>query len=421
VTVAKQKTTVVAKLRNLLPGLILSAVTVVICLLLLEAGLRIAGVKPVEAGNTGDIDLGFRNQPASTQVKSSFPEYSDGYLLMRTNNRQFFEDVDTPAHKPPGTRRIAIVGDSQTAGGCLNRESYPNRLEALLTARDPRHPADVLNGGVGRYSTYQSLMRAKVDMLPLEPDHIVLAVYLGNDLLDAVRTDDRPYLEEQPDGSFEKRPPVFIVFADPHSHGNWITNSRTAELVRKAAGPTLLYSVSRFRLLLHNINAPVTQPMRVLRYMRDIRALSVIDLGFVTQVLNQHHWFLSFPETLPRARRTHREVLRLAQEMCRQRGIRLSVLLVPAKVQIEPQFVEEALQKMQTVELRLAVAPVQSFLDDYAASVVADGAALGIEVIDPRQKMKEAAQGRELYYRRDMHLNVTGNQILAGILAEKIQ
>ena len=415
------KTTFRTKLRNLLPGLILSAVTVIVCLLLVEAGLRIAGIKPVEANIEGDIDLGFRGQRASTQLKSSFPEYGDGYLLMRTNNRQFFEDTDTAERKPPGTRRIAIVGDSQTAGGCLNRESYPNVLESLLTARDPQHPVDVLNGGVGRYSTYQSLLRAKVDMLPLQPDHIVLAVYLGNDLLDVVRTDDRPYLEEQPDGSFRQHSPVFIVFADPNDHGNWITNSRTAALVRTAVGPDIRYAFARFRMLMHNIDAPVTQPLRVVRYMKDIRALSSIDLGFVTQVLNQHHWFLSFPDTLPRARRTHREVMRVAREMCKQRGIRLSVLLIPAKIQVEPQLVEDTMHKMQVVEPRLATAAVRTFLDDYAAAVVADGAALGVEVIDPREPMKQAARDRELYYRRDMHLNVTGNQVLAGILAETIQ
>jgi len=339
---------------------------------------------------------------------------------MRTNNRQFFEDTPTADRKAPGSRRIAVVGDSQTAGGCRNPESYPNVLEQLLTRRDPAHPAEVLNGGVGRYSPYQSLRRAAVDMVPLQPDDLILAIYLGNDLLDMTRTDDRPYLVEQPDGSFQQREPEFIVFADPDNLGNWITRSRTASVVRTAVGPNILYSFSRFRMLLHNVDSPVTQPFRVIRYMNEIRKLSSLDLGFVTQVLNQHHWFQTFPATLPRAKRAHRETIRLAAQTAAQHRMRLTVLLIPAKIQIEPETVEETVRSMQSVDSSFQTSRIQAFLDDYAATVVADCRQMDIPVIDPREPMRQRAAGRELYYRRDMHLNVTGNRVLAEIIAERL-
>jgi lysophospholipase L1-like esterase len=406
--------------RQWLIGLTVSAVTGVICLLLLEAGLWLAGVQIPEPNNLGDKELGFRGQPADTEMKSHFPEYGDGYLLMRTNNRQFFEDVPTADRKAPGSRRIAVVGDSQTAGGCRNPESYPNVLEQLLTRRDPAHPAEVLNGGVGRYSPYQSLRRAAVDMVPLQPDDLILAIYLGNDLLDMTRTDDRPYLVEQPDGSFQQREPEFIVFADPDNLGNWITRSRTASVVRTAVGPNILYSFSRFRMLLHNVDSPVTQPFRVIRYMNEIRKLSSLDLGFVTQVLNQHHWFQTFPATLPRAKRAHRETIRLAAQTAAQHRMRLTVLLIPAKIQIEPETVEETVRSMQTVDSSFQTSRIQAFLDDYAATVLADCRQMDIPAIDPREPMRQRAAGRELYYRRDMHLNVTGNRVLAEIIAERL-
>ena len=406
--------------RQRMIGLIVSAVAAALCLLLLEAGLWVAGVKVPEPNNLGDRELGFRGQPANTEMKSHFPEYGDGYLLMRTNNRQFFEDTPTTDRKAPGSRRIAVVGDSQTAGGCRNTESYPNVLEELLTRRDPSHPAEVLNGGIGRYSPYQSLRRAEVDMVPLQPDDLILAIYLGNDLLDMTRTDDRPYLVEQPDGSFRQHGPEFIVFSDPDNPGGPIARSRTASIVRTAVGPNILYSFSRFRMLLHNVDTPVTQPVRVIRYMNEIRKLSALDLGFVTQVLNQHHWFQTFPATLPRAKRTHRETIRLAAETAARHRMRLTVLLIPAKIQIEPETVEETLRSMQSVDSSFQTPGIRAFLDDYAATVLADCRQMGIPVIDPREPMRQRAAGRELYYHRDMHLNVTGNRVLAEIIAERI-
>jgi hypothetical protein len=155
--------------------------------------------------------------------------------------------------------------------------------------------------------------------------------------------------------------------------------------------------------------------------MNETRKLSAADLGFMTQMLNQHVWFQFFPDTLPRARRTHAEVLRRAKQLFEQHGIKFTVLLVPAKLQIEPQTVEDTIKKVSGIDQSLTSEKLLSFLDQYTEMVKTDAATMGIKVIDPRQRLREAAQNRELYYHQDMHLNVTGNRILANILADELR
>lgn len=98
---------------------------------------------------------------------------------------------------PPGTFRIALLGDSyieafevpfeKTAGEVLER-----RLSAL---RDT--PVEVLNFGEGGYGTTQQLLTLQHEVWKYSPDLVLLAVTTGNDISDNYRplkrTDYVPY------------------------------------------------------------------------------------------------------------------------------------------------------------------------------------------------------------------------------------
>lgn len=92
----------------------------------------------------------------------------------------------TPAfaeRKAPGTRRIAVLGDSSTFGwGVEEFQSYPQRLATALAKRWRVDPArvEVLNLGVPGYSTFQGRVLLERFALDLEPDAIVWS-YLSND------------------------------------------------------------------------------------------------------------------------------------------------------------------------------------------------------------------------------------------------
>lgn len=87
--------------------------------------------------------------------------------------------------KPPGSFRIICLGNSTTFGWKVKEEdAYPQRLQALFTHSDSSIRVEVVNAGITGYSSHQGKIFFKRDILPLEPDLLVVN-YGWNDLLPA--------------------------------------------------------------------------------------------------------------------------------------------------------------------------------------------------------------------------------------------
>jgi lysophospholipase L1-like esterase len=102
--------------------------------------------------------------------------------LVRTNSAGM-RDRERPRAKPAGTLRIAAVGDSFTFGfGVAAEDAYPSVLETLLReGAPPGGPRyEVLNFGVGGYSTQDEALVVRHKVVEWEPDLIVLG-YVAND------------------------------------------------------------------------------------------------------------------------------------------------------------------------------------------------------------------------------------------------
>ncbi len=92
-------------------------------------------------------------------------------------------DQDHVGPKPPGTCRIAFMGDSQLISSgpraYAGRITYPKVVEASLAREglggDRGQPVEVLNAGISGYSSWQGLMLLRSELLPLQPDVVVTA------------------------------------------------------------------------------------------------------------------------------------------------------------------------------------------------------------------------------------------------------
>lgn len=84
---------------------------------------------------------------------------------------------EIPTEKPKGTKRILFIGDSFTMGwGVKEEDGFVRLTERLLGVQ-------TINAGftaAGPSGYYLSLLR---DGLPLDPDIVVVGLYLGNDIL----------------------------------------------------------------------------------------------------------------------------------------------------------------------------------------------------------------------------------------------
>ncbi|MFQ5334789.1 MAG: GDSL-type esterase/lipase family protein [Flavobacteriales bacterium] len=128
-----------------------------------------------------DALTGHLHRP-NTAKSIKWQEHPLGEIVMKTNNMGFRNDADTKEEKEKGVCRILITGDSHTDGVVYNRESFAAVLRDMLSGRGP---CEALNGGVGYYGPQNYLGFIQKHRF-LQADQVIVALYLGNDFLDAV-------------------------------------------------------------------------------------------------------------------------------------------------------------------------------------------------------------------------------------------
>ncbi len=207
---------VVAPRRRLRVKAILEFVIVlVIGLLLLEPLLTLGGVGNEESL---DIDLatGWSPMPnrAYTYRKEGFAHNTINSLGMR--------DRERTVAKPPGTYRIAVVGDSLTeAEQVAFDKTYCSVLEKMLNAEGGGRKFEVLNFGVSAYSLGQEYLRLKDFALRFQPDLTIVATRSGAIL----------YMGPNPRLGFFNARPIFgiapdgTLVEDHHFQNYWLTTT----------------------------------------------------------------------------------------------------------------------------------------------------------------------------------------------------
>jgi len=98
---------------------------------------------------------------------------------LNRHDRLGFRGREVEVDKAPGTYRIVCVGGSTTYTTEVKdfRLSYPDQLERSLKERHGRADVEVINAGVGGWSSYECLIDVELRLLALHPD--LLVVYHG--------------------------------------------------------------------------------------------------------------------------------------------------------------------------------------------------------------------------------------------------
>ena len=158
--------------------------TLLVILVLLEIGVRVLAPQPLFV---------YRFSPATWYEPTpggSFVYPREEFRQEVRYNEHGLRDRSVTLEKPPGTRRIVVIGDSYTEGLEVGLdETMCKRLEVLLNGAD-RGPVEVLNLGVSGFSPVQSLRRLLDLGLRFEPDQVVLLAS-QNDFDDNLRQPTR--------------------------------------------------------------------------------------------------------------------------------------------------------------------------------------------------------------------------------------
>lgn len=161
-------------------SLALLLASVAATLLVLELGFRLAGVgvgtvqiNRATVRRTDNPRLGFELRPGGS-VRAEVAYRINGLGL---------RGPETTVEKPPGVRRVAVLGDSIAFGYWVaEADAFAAQLQALLgEASPPGTRVEVLNFGVPGYNLDQETETLRSKALAFSPDAVVVALCL-NDL-----------------------------------------------------------------------------------------------------------------------------------------------------------------------------------------------------------------------------------------------
>ncbi|HJR58816.1 MAG TPA: SGNH/GDSL hydrolase family protein [Vicinamibacterales bacterium] len=154
-----------------------------------EAGLRHWGsseAAPAFQGLfTGDPVIGYRLRPG-TRTRFATAEFDTEISI---NNAGVRDDEDI-GPKAPGEKRIVVLGDSLVLSVQVSfPTTFTEQMERRLDER--RAPGDastyrVINAGVQGYGPVEELLFFQTRIAQLQPDVVLVAVFVGNDAEEAL-------------------------------------------------------------------------------------------------------------------------------------------------------------------------------------------------------------------------------------------
>ena len=175
-------------MRRIAIPLALMAASVLFFMLVLELGLRVIDYPRREARILClDAIMGNVYCP---NLSEHLNNMYDSTLLVTTNS-EGMADREYPLEKPPGTIRIALLGDSVTASLYTKQEKkFKTIWEKALTQRMGK-PVEVMNFGIDGTSTWEQVQMFQLRARRYKPDYVVLAFFWGNDVWNNSASRDR--------------------------------------------------------------------------------------------------------------------------------------------------------------------------------------------------------------------------------------
>jgi len=152
------------------------ALGLVVALALGELGVRLFGYPGEQQRLASLFD------PAFGVVKKD--SWVSGFAIDPARQKQVeIRGQVIPLDKPLGETRILFIGDSATEGvGVALPETFPLSFGAMLSARYPGRRIRAINAGVWGMTSIDEYYLLKQALLPLQPDAVVLGLFLANDI-----------------------------------------------------------------------------------------------------------------------------------------------------------------------------------------------------------------------------------------------
>jgi lysophospholipase L1-like esterase len=287
-----------------------------IVVLSLESILHLAGL--------GEQEL-LRLDPVYGAVPMPHKDYTqrvEGYARIHLN-RLGMNDIDRPLNKPPGTTRIAVLGDSMVESLQVPREkNFLSILERGLNTTS--HPVEVLNYGASGYNMGQMYLRLRDMVMQSHPDIALLCV----------RKDAALVLVPNPDGKILlfARPTFYLdkdnrLCLDYSVQNKWMQGP---EAVRMRTTAWLREHSRIWGLVGRTMGSLITLYQTDLKWLHDVFEKPVANKPTVTGGPPGYDWVGCSREECDRNVWPVMDVLiDLMDQTCRKNNCRLVILRLP--------------------------------------------------------------------------------------------
>jgi lysophospholipase L1-like esterase len=311
-----------------------------------------------------DPDVGFRLRP-NARTRFATVEF-DTHIDINNVGVRDSEDIGP---KPASERRIVLLGDSLVLSVQVPfDQTFGELLEARLNSRGDAYRYRVINAGVQGYGPVQErLLFGKIGAT-LEPDVVLVSVFVGNDAEEA-----------------------------------YASQSALSRATRSA-----LETVKED--LLNTARRTVRRSM-VLQVLR-LRAASATE-RFTTTVAPPEAPLQSYARSpAPRIAKgidVTRDCVRTIGDDASRLGARTGVILMPARFQVDD---ADYRRLRHGVEQAGGALVRDAATDRFRSSL----ATLGLPMLDPLPGLRAATAGPELFFQRNVHLTPRGHRVMAEIL-----
>lgn len=351
-----------------------------------EVGLRLAGFEEELARQRTVFDPEYGTVRADSWVFDFHAEPGAPEVRLR--------EQTLPIEPADGELRMLFIGDSGTEGVRVSLEdTYPLALQRILDEERPGHPVRAVNAGVFGMTTIDELTFLESRLLPLEPDVVVLGLFMANDI------------------NFNLGHTERLRTVEP-------TSSLGRELVDRSALAHFLY----LRGLALSSRHGWLRDGDVARESVVARDLGLVDsrgLHMLSYPLGEIATYVQPESTLvAHAYEVLHTVLWRMKRLGRAHGFRLRVLLIPTPSTVAGRLTLLHYPNIRE-DLRDAGIDLQDARMDFGGPtrrVLAICDELDLPCLDPAPRMREI--GMEVFFEDDEHPTVVGHAVLARELAE---
>jgi len=319
------------------------------------------------------LELGLR---LIQRVNPSFVFYTQSYNRFRGKpgsrdfdfrlNSKGFKDLEYEVCKQENSYRILGIGDSFVFGIVPYPHHFLTILEGDLNTETCNNSVEIINMGIPGTSPYNYYQLFMDEGLELQPDMVIVFIFIGNDFTDIFPEDRVSIL------SYSYTLAYLKFLKDLKDHFDGIVINRWPKYNNRK-GP---FSPKKF-FDIECSRSWIFDPNQSSRFKDNFR--------FSIRYIEKIH------------------------SVCRQRDIRFLAVLIPDEVQVNEHLREEVAALLGIGVMDLDVTLPNDMIDNYFIET-------GIQFIDLLDIFSEESSAQTLYRPWDTHWNFEGNRIAADYL-----